>query len=44
MISGDGKADVKQQETKELLVLSLTFHKKYLRTLKYNVKGHEFFI
>ena len=38
MISADVKADVKQQELKELVVVSFNFYKKYLENLKCNVK------
>ena len=32
------KDDVKQQEIKELVAISLTFYNKYLQNSKYNVK------
>ena len=38
MISADVKANVKEQELKDLAVVSLIFFKKYLGNLKYNVK------
>ena len=34
MISGDVKANVKQQERKEMIVVSYDFYKKYLQNLK----------
>ena len=34
MISGDVKADVKQQEIKEMVVVSYDIYKKYLQNLK----------
>ena len=34
MISGDVKANVKQQEIKEMIVVSYDFYKKYLQNLK----------
>ena len=34
MISGDVKANVKQQEIKEMVVVSYDFYKKYLQNLK----------
>ena len=38
MISADVKVDVKQQETKDLVVVSFNFYKKYLQNLKCTVK------
>ena len=34
MISGDVKANVKQQEIKEMVVVSYDFYKNYLQNLK----------
>ena len=38
IISGDVKADVKQQQIKELVAYLVTFYKKYLQNIKYNEK------
>ena len=37
------KANIKQQEIKDLVALSYNFSKKYLQNLKYNVKEGVFF-
>ena len=37
------KANIKQQEIKDLVALSYNFLKKYLQNLKYNVKEGVFF-
>ena len=37
------KANIKQQEIKDLVALPYNFFKKYLQNLKYNVKEGAFF-
>ena len=38
MMSADVKADIKQQEIRDLVAYLTNFYKKYLQNLKYNVK------
>ena len=38
MVSADVKANIKQQETKDLVAYLTNFYKTYLQNLKYNVK------
>ena len=44
MMSANVKADMKQQEIKDLVAASYFFFKNYLQNLKYNVKEGVFFI
>ena len=44
MMSANVKANMKQQEIKDLVAVSYIFFKKYPQNLKYNVKEGVFFI
>ena len=43
MMSGDVKANIKQQEIKYLVAVSYNFFKKFPQNFKYNVKEGVFF-
>ena len=43
MMSANVKANIKQQEIKDLVAASYNFFKKYPQNLKYNVKEGVFF-
>ena len=44
MMSANVKANIKQQEIKDLVAVSYIFFKKYPQNLKYNIKEGLFFI
>ena len=44
MMSANVKANIKQQEIKDLVAVSYIFFKKYPQNLKYSVKEGVFFI